>query len=151
MIDFKKLPEDLVSILHERFGSTLKDMQIPPPAFIAMQGGIVEYDLNSGFMRTQFPVLKLFQNQFGYMQGGMIVAAIDNTLGPLSMLVAPPNYTRSLDVKFKKAIHPDVELIYVHAKLEFQRKRMLVFSSKVFDKNETVFATAKAAHWILDV
>jgi len=150
MIDFNKLPDDLALILSTRFGSSLNEMQIPPSAFITMEGSIVEYDISEGCMKTQFPVLKQFLNQFGYMQGGMIVAAIDNTLGPLSMLVAPPNFTRSLDVKFRKVIHPDIEIIYVDAKLECQRKRMLEFSSKVFDKDETIYATAKATHWILD-
>jgi hypothetical protein len=68
MIDFIKSAEDLTSILSERFRTSLKEMEMPPPAFIPMKGGVVEYDLNAGSMKTQFPVLRLSLNQFGYMQ-----------------------------------------------------------------------------------
>jgi len=34
------------------------------------------------------------------MQGGMIAAAVDNTIGPLSFLVAAPNVTRRLEMKY---------------------------------------------------
>ena len=42
------------------------------------------------------------------MQGGMIAAAVDNIVGRLSMLIAPPNFTRNLEMKYKKAINSDL-------------------------------------------
>ena len=149
MIDVHNLPDDLALILTERFGADLVNIHIPPSSFVTMKGAIIEYDLNSGYLKTEFPILETFLNQFGNMQGGIICAAIDNTLGPLSILIAPPNFTRKLEVKFRKPINPAINSIYVEARLVSQRNRMLEFSSKVLDKNDTVYATANASHWIL--
>ena len=67
---------------------------IPPPVFTSMQGEFVDFDLEEGILVTRFPVRQDYLNPYGAMQGGMVAAAVDNTLGPLSMLVAPPNVTR---------------------------------------------------------
>ena len=66
------------------------------------------------------------------MQGGMIAAAVDNIVGPLSMLIAPPNFTRNLEMKYKKAINSDLNYITVITKFVQKRKRFLYFEATVF-------------------
>ena len=51
------------------------------------------------------------------MQGGMTMAAIDNAVGPLSMLVAPLNVTRNVESKPLKPISMELEYIFVKATL----------------------------------
>jgi acyl-coenzyme A thioesterase PaaI-like protein len=84
------------------------------------------------------------------MQGGMIIAAMDNALGSLSMLVAPLNMTRSIDSKLKKAITIDLEFIYITATLKERKKRRLVFDVDVKDKDGECYATAQITNWIID-
>jgi len=151
MIDLNNLPDELVSILKSRFKDKLNDLKIPPTAFTTMGGQLIEYNIDKGYLKTKFPVLKGFLNQFGNMQGGMIAAAIDNTLGPLSMLVAPPNFTRQLEIKYKKPVHPDIGYIFVSAQLVERRERQLLFTASVEDNIKSILVTAKAIHWILDV
>ena len=84
------------------------------------------------------------------MQGGIIAAAIDNTIGPLSMLVSPPNFTRYITVKYGKVVSPDIGFIYVTAKFIKKKKRQLFFDAIVENGDGEKLASAKATHWIID-
>jgi acyl-coenzyme A thioesterase PaaI-like protein len=150
MIDLHNLSKDLSDILKKKFKNQLNDLQIPPTAFTTMQGEMLEYDVDRGYVKIMFPVLDTLLNQFKNMQGGMIAAAIDNTLGPLSMLVAPPNFTRQLEIKYRKPIPLSTESIFVEGYLEGVNKRQVFFSAKVLDKQNTVMASAKAIHWLIN-
>ena len=69
-----------------------------------MEGEFVDYQ-EGQTLSVRFPVKERYQNAIGHMQGGMIVATIDNTLGPLSFLVAPPSVTTQLNT----SVHPPGE------------------------------------------
>ena len=84
------------------------------------------------------------------MQGGMIAAAVDNIVGPLSMLIAPPNFTRNLEMKYKKAINSDLGHIMVITKFVQRRKRFLYFEATVLDNLGNELATAKVVNWIIE-
>jgi len=83
------------------------------------------------------------------MQGGMIDTAIDNAVGPLSMLVASANMTRTIETKLLKAVGLDVEYIYVTAHLMEQKKRRLTFEARVTDVEGVVYATSKVVNFVL--
>ena len=85
------------------------------------------------------------------MQGGLVAAAADNTLGPLSMLVAPPNVTRTLDMKFSQPVTPDLENIIVKARLQERDGRRLIFTAEVRDQSGKLLARARALHWIIEM
>ena len=77
--------DDLTRLLLARLPPGL---QIPPPCLTGMGAEPVAWrDGESLTMR--FPVRPEYANPLGYMQGGFIVAALDNTLGPFSYLIAP--------------------------------------------------------------
>ena len=82
------------------------DIEIPPKVFVDMGGELLRYEEDEA-LTARFPVRERYQNPMGYMQGGMIVAAIDNTLGPLSYLVAPPSVTTQLNTSFIRPLGPD--------------------------------------------
>ena len=149
MIHKEKIPEQILSLLEEKLQEKIHDFEIPPPAFLSMQGEFVEFDLANQALQCRFPVLEIYQNPYGNMQGGIISAAIDNTIGPLSMLVAPPNFTRHLEVKYKKVISPETDFLYITAQLIEQKKRQLFFQADVNNKDGETFASAKATHWII--
>lgn len=143
------LPPDFVDHLERRYGQRLKDYRIPPPVFVAMKGEIISVDLDSSALRTRFPVLDEQLNPYGSMQGGIIAAAVDNTLGPLSMLVAPENVTRRLELKFSQPVTPDIGFIMVTATLRKQDGRWLHFLAEVRAENGQLLAKATAVHWIV--
>lgn len=136
--------------LRDRLGDRMDEYPLPPPVFSAMQGEFVRVDLDEGTLTTRFPVLESHLNPYGTMQGGMVAAAVDNTLGPLSMLVAPPNVTRRLEMTYSRPITPDMEYIVVTGRFLGREGQRLRFRADVHDRNGKRLARAKAIHWIVE-
>ena len=140
---------DVTELFSNALGDKINDFTLPPPSFEIMQCEIIEYSTEEKSLITRLPVLEKWQNPFGTMQGGMIDAAIDNAVGPLSLLVAPMNMTRTIETKILKAITMNIETIYVKAKLVEEKKRRLIFEAEVVDDDGLVYATSKLVNFIL--
>jgi len=144
-----KKPIDVIELFQEVLGDKINDFTLPPPSFSVMQCEIIEYDKANKSLITKLPVLEQWLNPYGTMQGGMIDAAIDNAVGPLSMLVAPPNMTRTIETKLIKAISMDLEYIYVKAQLVEEKKRRFTFEVSVEDAEDVVYATSKIVNFMI--
>jgi acyl-coenzyme A thioesterase PaaI-like protein len=121
----------------------------PPPVFVDMQGEFVDFDLAAGWLTTKFTILERYRNPYGSMQGGMIAAAVDNTLGPLSVVVAPINVTRTLEMKYSQPVMPEMKFILVKAQLVERDDLKLFFEATVRDRDGQRLARCKAVHWII--
>jgi len=120
-------PEDAVlRRLRERAEGT--DLRIPPRSFEAMNADIQAYDPEAQVLRVRVPVKARYENPTGAMQGGFLCAALDNVLGPLSYLVAPPSATTQLNVTFLRPVRPEHAFIDVEARFEERAGKQLVFS-----------------------
>jgi len=150
MIDKDKIPKSLLPIVEDRLKDLDDEIAFPPPVFDTMQGEIIDFDSDNGVFKNRFPVLKEYLNPYGNMQGGIIATAIDNTIGPLSMLVSKPNFTRYIQVKYGKIIPPEIGFIYVTAKFIEQKKRLLFFEAVVENSQGEKLASAKSTNWIID-
>ncbi|MEJ2010693.1 MAG: PaaI family thioesterase [Anaerolineales bacterium] len=150
MPDSDMVPDELMRILRDRYGSALDRFLVPPPVFIAMGGEFVSFDAESELLEARFPVRREWLNPYGMMQGGMLAAAIDNTLGPLSMLVAPPNVTRRMEVKYSRAALPEMEYVLVEARCLERDGRWLRLQAVARSPKGELLARAKASHWILE-
>ena len=84
------------------------------------------------------------------MQGGVIAAAVDNTLGPLSVLVAPVNVTHRLEMTYSRPATLDMGYIVVNARLLERKDNRLVFKAEVCSREGLRLARVKAVHWIID-
>lgn len=142
------LPENVKRILEEKTAEMKARVMVPPPVFVAMKGEFLNFDEENSSLENRFPVLDEQLNPYGTMQGGIIAAAVDNTIGPLSMLVAPPSFTRYIEVKYRKTILPEMKFVYVLGKLVEEKGRQLFFTASVHDNNGLEFAFAKSMHWI---
>jgi acyl-coenzyme A thioesterase PaaI-like protein len=142
--------EEMMKILQGRLGEDINKFLLPPPVFTTMGGEFLSMDLESGLLATRFPVEAAYLNPYGAVQGGIVTVAVDNTLGPLSMLVAPPNVTRRLEMKFSRAVTPSMGTITVEARFLGQEGRRLKFSAEVRGPEGVLCARARATHWILD-
>ena len=140
----------IMDILRRRLGDRMDAYAFPPPVFTAMQGAFVAFDLDRGSLTARFPVLESYLNPYGTMQGGMLAAAVDNTLGPLSVLVAPPNVTRHLEITYSRPATPEMGDIVVTAQLLARRGRRLSFRAEVRSGDGLRLARAKASHWIVE-
>ena len=135
--------------IQDRLGDRSGDFLLPPPVFVAMQAEVVTFDPETASLTVRFPVLEEDFNPYRTVQGGMIAAAIDNTLGPLSMLVAPPNVTRTLEVTYHRPITLDLGTFLVTARLSSREKRFLNFTAEVTTEQGGKLARAKAMHFIV--
>jgi len=142
--------EEILNILRERLGDRFANYEFPPPVFAALEGSFQELNLESGMLRARFPVLGHFLNPFGTLQGGIIAAAVDNTLGPLSILVAPPNVTRELNLTYSHPVHPELEYFDVSAQFIRRDGLHLHFTAEVRDLDQKRLARARAVHYIIE-
>lgn len=120
------------------------DLQLPPPCYEEMDAEAVEYDADAQSLTVRIPVQKRYQNPLGLMQGGFICAAVDNTLGPLSFLVAPPSVTTSLTTQYLRPIDPSVEYIDIEGRLAEQAGKQLFLEATVRLPNGKTAARAQA-------
>ena len=150
MIDKDRIPAELLPLLEEKLQGRTDEIIFPPPVFDALKGEVINYDIENELLTNRFPVLSEHLNPYGNMQGGIIATAIDNTIGPLSLLVSPPNFTRYMEVKYGKVVSPDLGFIYVTAKFTGKKKRQLFFEAVVENRDGEKLASAKSTHWVID-
>ncbi len=130
-------------------GEKVNEFDLPPPSFEIMQCEILEFDDIQESMIVKMPVLHSWLNPYKTMQGGMVMAAIDNAVGPLSMLVAPLNVTRNVESKLLKPISIELEYIYVKATLIERKKKRLIFEAIIYDKDDVIYNKATFTNWII--
>lgn len=120
------------------------DLQLPPPCYDDMEAEAVSYDADAETLVVRMPVRERYQNPMRLMQGGYLCAAIDNTLGPLSFLVAPPSVTTQLTTQFLRPVDPSIEYIEVEGRLAERAGRQLFLEATVRLPNGKTAARAQA-------
>ncbi len=140
---------DVKELFTEILGDKIKEYNLPPPSFEIMQCEIIEFNHEAKYIIVKIPVLESWLNPYATMQGGLIIGAIDNAVGPLSLLVAPKNLTRNIESKLIKPITMKEKYIYITATLSEHKKRRLIFEVVVKDINENIYATAKVTNWVI--
>ena len=123
-------------------------LELPPKVFADMEGEFVEYQ-EGQMLRVRFPVKARYQNPMGHMQGGVIVAAIDNTLGPLSFLVAPPSVTTQLNTSYIRSVTAQDEYIIVTGRVLERTRSQLFMMAEVTDAVGKLVAVSYATCSIL--
>lgn len=130
-------------------------LKLPPPVFEDMLTDMRDYapgedETHLGAtMVGRFPLQERYQNPMGHMQGGMIAAAVDNVIGPLSYLVAAPSATSQLSVTYLAPVTPDLEYVEVEARLTHRGGRQLVFEATVTDPSGKTLAVAHATQTVV--
>ena len=133
-------------------GSGLK---LPPPVFADMLTEMRDYvpgdpQTHVGArMVGRFPLQERYQNPMGHMQGGMIAAAVDNVIGPLSYLVAPPSATANLAITYLAPVTPGFAFVEVEARLTHRAGRQLVFEATVTGPDGQTLAVAHATQTVV--
>ena len=146
---FALLPDDQRAQMIAGFEAQFGPESGLPPSFIVMRGEFLEYDAEARRMRVRFPVLEDWLNPYGAMQGGMVAAAIDNVIGPLGVLLAPPNVTRTLELKYSRPITLEMGFFVVTARLTERSDPWLIFKVQVHDLQGNRLVRATGKQWIL--
>lgn len=146
-MDFSSFPAEFIQRMSQMMASGR--LRLPPPIFTDMAGEFIAMDMAAKTLTVRFPVQQRYQNPMGYMQGGMIAAAIDNAIGPLSFMVAAPNVTKTMEVTYLRPISAKVDEITVVAAFEGQNGRELTFVADVLRGDGAKLATARSLNVLL--
>ena len=123
--------------------SSKTNMELPPKVFTDMQGEFIEF-VKGEKLVAQFPNQERYNNPFGFMQGGIIVAAIDNTIAPLSYVSAPPNITKEINTIYKRPIKSCDKFIKVIATVVSQSSTHIQLQAEVLNQKGKLAAKAIA-------
>ncbi|PAP77502.1 PaaI family thioesterase [Rubrivirga marina] len=145
---------DLQRLTDQMKGMGADGLRLPPPVLEMMQAEVRDYrpageDGVGSALVLRFPILETFQNPMGLMQGGMLAAAVDNVIGPLSYLAAPPSVTSQLTMTYLAPVTPDLSHIDVEARLVARAGRQLVFDATVRAPDGRELAVCRASQTIV--
>lgn len=121
---------------------------LPPPCLLDMQGEFLEYE-DGMRMSLRFPVLPRYRNPMGNMQGGFVVAALDNTLGPFSYLIAPPSVTATLNTQYLRPVTPADAYLVCEARLVARTRNVLHLAAEARSEDGRLFVLCQATQQIL--
>jgi len=123
-------------------------LQVPPACMLDMHGEPLEYE-EGVRLSVRFPVLSRYANPMGHMQGGYIVAALDNTLGPFSYLIAPPSVTGTLNAQYLRPVAADTAFIICTARLLERTRGTLYLLGEARNPEGKIVALCQATCQIL--
>jgi uncharacterized protein (TIGR00369 family) len=125
--------------------SKQEGIEIPPKIHREMEGEFIEY-IDGKSLTVRFPVKQKYQNPFGSMQGGMIVAAIDCTYGPLAYLLAPPSVTTHINTTYIRPVTANEEYIDITATVVEMTKRQIHMRADVKNSSGQLLAISHSSN-----
>jgi len=115
-------------------------LELPPKIYVEMEGELLGYK-EGKLLTIRYPFKEYYQNPFGYMQGGIISAAIDNTVAPLSYLACATNITKSITTKFIRPVLNTYSHIIVEARLNKSDGNNITLNAVVRSPEQDLLAT----------
>lgn len=143
------LDAQVLTLMRERMGDQ-QGLLIPPPIFIELGGTTIALDLEAKTMSKRFPVQARYQNPLGFMQGGIIAALIDNTIGPLSFLVGPPSVTTHFYTTYIRPVTPQDEYVVVHGEVVEQTRRTLMLRGRAVNAAGKTLVLGEATQRVVE-
>lgn len=129
--------------------SLIENVNIPPNSFLEMEGKIVEYNKGKSLVCV-FPILEKYTNPMGYLQGGILSALFDDTVGPLSYLIAKkPVVTTGFNVQFIRGVKPGEHLI-IKAESISKTNSTILFQAEAFNDKGKLVAIMTSHNYIIE-
>jgi uncharacterized protein (TIGR00369 family) len=91
------------------FWDVMEGRAEPPPAAVLLGWELVTVDPEAGTVEMSFTATEQFLNPFGAVQGGLLAAMLDDTLGPALVATLGPGEsapTTDLHVQFLRPARP---------------------------------------------
>ena len=91
------------------FWDVMEGRAAPPPAAVLLGWELVSIDPEAGTIEVAFTATEQFLNLIGVIQGGLLAAMLDATLGPALVATLGPGQfapTTDLHVQFLRPAHP---------------------------------------------
>ena len=113
---------------------------------------LVAVDTDAGTIEMAFTATDQFLNPIGVVQGGMLAAMLDDTLGPALVATLGPGQfapTTDLHVQFLRPAHPG--RLVGRGRVVRRGKQIAFLAGELFDESGEIVATAMATAHIRDV
>ena len=125
-------------------------MRLPPPTFEYLNGEVLEKA--PGRFRCRFLPTEEMTNPWGAVQGGILAAFFDDTMGPAVVSVADGRgfTTVSLNVSYLRAARPGEPVVCEAAVVKHGRTQAYVEASLTRESDEALLARATAVQLFLD-
>ncbi len=140
-------------IFREMFGDSPNQLgghavQIPPNSIREFDGRFLAYESRKRLLQ-EFPAQEKHANPLGNLQGGVIAALVDDTMGPLSFAAARgPTTTLNMAVNYLRAV-PCPATVRVEARVTGRGRQILFLEAQVTDARGRLVATATSSVLVL--
>jgi acyl-coenzyme A thioesterase PaaI-like protein len=149
MKEYFNKPDISEEILKKVFGEEkFENLIIPPKCSYLLDGYTVEYIPRKSLTKI-FTVKPEFTNPMNVLQGGILVAFLDDTIGPLSYaIVKGPIVTQSLTTNYVRGVLAN-EKILVQAEAITVSPFSIFFEAKSYDERGKLVASMTSQNLIL--
>lgn len=134
---------------HERVGRLLRELpgaerfEIPPPVFEALGGEFVDFEPGRS-LTAEWPVSDRHRGPSGRLQGGILAAYFDNTVGPIAFLTGRAFYVSiDLSTEFLRPVRPEDDTVVVEAEVVGETSRLLFIQGECRRPDGTVLALCR--------
>lgn len=100
-----------------------------------MDGEFIDF-VEGESLTVRFQNKERYMNPLGFMQGGIIVAAMDNAIASLSYMLAPPNITKEIYTTFKRPVVQSDRYIDVIASVIEKTSTHIVLQAEVRNEKD---------------
>ena len=130
---------------------TALDQMTPPPSATLLGWRMLDARPSEGWLKVGFDGKPEFCNPAGYVQGGILSAMLDDTMGPAALIMTGGKFyttTISLTVNFLKAAKPGP--LIVEAQVTQLGKTIAFMEGKLTAEDGTLLATATTSARLLE-
>lgn len=145
-----------MSEIHERLMSRLEaypwteGMEIPPPVVLEFEGEFLSVDPGES-IEARWPVLERHLGPAGTLQGGIMAAMLDNTVGPLAYLTTDRLcVTVGLDVSFVRPVTRADRAVVVRVEVLDVTRRFLFLRAELRNPDGKLLASAQTELTVLE-
>jgi uncharacterized protein (TIGR00369 family) len=130
---------------------TALDQMTPPPSAKLLGWHMLDARPSDGWLKVGFDGKKEFCNPAGFLQGGILTAMLDDTMGPAAFIMTEGKFyttTISLTVNFMASARPGK--IIAEAKVTQLGKTIAFMEGKLTAEDGTLLATATTTARLLE-
>src|ERR687892_1777066 len=127
------------------FWDVMAGRAVPPPAAVTLGWQLIAVDPDVGTIEVAFLATEQFSNPVGVVQGGILAAMLDDTLGPALVATLGPGEfapTTDLHVQFLRPVHPG--RLTGRGRIVKRGRDIAFLAGELLDDEDTVIATATA-------
>lgn len=133
------------------FWDFMEGRRPPPPSAVLLGFKLLDVNPEQGTIRAQFAAKPEFLNPVGQMQGGILCAMLDETLGPaLAATLGPGQFAPTLELKTSFIASATVGILIGEGRVLHKGRSIAFLEGRLTDANGKLIATATSTARIMN-